>query len=131
MKSNGKINLFQKTVALTNKTTRKGIPDSRRREIILSYFGLKPEKCKLAFNAVLETTQSEEIEIAQEDKPSTPFICLHYLNLNGLKSLELIVHLINKEKHIEYSPILINFISLLLLYLPIEEAYCVTQKMIK
>jgi hypothetical protein len=41
------------------------------------------------------------------------------------------VHLINKEKFIEYSPILINSIALLLLYLPVEETFCVSQNMLK
>lgn len=67
----------------------------------------------------------------QEDCPSKPFLVNHCLNETGLKNLEIIVHLAHKQKFIEYSPVLINTISILLIYLPVEEAYCVVEKMME
>jgi len=112
-------------------TYRKGLPDTKRRDVFLSYFNLTPDKCKITFNAVYEDTNKEEIEIAQEDQPSMPFLHTHFLNTKGIQNLELIVHLINKEKMIEYAPILINSISLLLIYWTVEETYWIAQKMME
>lgn len=116
---------------MVNKEARKGIPYSRRREAILNHFELEPDKCKITYDALLQTTLMEEIEIAQEDQPSRPFLHTTCLNAKGMKNLETVVHLINKETMIEYSPMMINSIALLLLYLPIEETYCVASKMVK
>ena len=113
------------------KFHRNGIPDSNRRLAFLEHFELKPKLCKASFKAVLDLTNQEELEIAQEDRASLPFLKLTYLNEKGLLNLEMIVHLINKEKMIEYSPVLINSIAILLIYLPVEETFWVVQKMIE
>ena len=110
---------------------RKGIPDIKRRAVFLEVYGLESHKCKAAYKAVYEDTNKEELEIAQEDRPTLPFVHNHYLNETGMNNLEIVVHLLNKEKHIEYSPVLINSIALLLIYLPVEETYCVAQKMME
>lgn len=102
-----------------------------KRLAFLDYFGLEPMKWRVAYKAVYTETNKEEIEIAQEDKPSRVFLTRHWLNEVGLDTYELLVHLLNKEKHIEYAPVLFNSIALLLIYLPVEEAYCVAQKMIE
>ena len=70
-----------------------------------------------------DSTNIEELEIAQEDLPSKPFIYTSVLTDKGLKNLETVVHFLNKEKHIEYSPIMINTVAIMLIYLPLEEAY--------
>lgn len=117
-------------MSITEPYTGKEFQTLRNREAFLANFELTPEKCKVTFNAVLETTNKEEIEIAQEDQPSMPFVKKHYLNTKGVQNLELIVHLLNKEKMIEYAPVLINSIAVLLIYMPVHEVYCATKKMI-
>jgi hypothetical protein len=111
--------------------SRKGVPDSLRRIAFLNEFELDPVKCKATFKAVYEDTNMEEIEIAKEDTPSLPFLHTHCLNETGLDNLEIVVHLLYKQKFIDYSPILINTIAILLIYLPVEETYCVVQKMME
>lgn len=111
--------------------SRKGVPDIIRRKVFLHEFELEPMKWKVSFKAVYGHTNLEEIEIAKEDAPSLPFLHTHCLNKTGLDNLEVVVHLLYKEKFIEYSPILINTIAILLIYLPVEEAYCVVQKMME
>lgn len=111
------------TVDKTKKIYRRGIPDSYRRRAFLEHYELDPIKCRVTYKAVCEDTNKEELEIAQEDRPSKPFLHAYYLNEKGVNDLEIVVHLLNKEKHIEYSPMLINSIALLLVYLPVEETY--------
>ena len=110
---------------------RKGIPDIYRRKCILKYFELTPESWVTSYQTTLENTNIEELEIAQEDLPSKPFIYRTVLTEKGMKNLETIVHFLNKEKHIEYSPIMINTISIMLIYLSLEETYWVVKKMME
>ena len=86
-------------------------------------------KWEITFKVALENVNQEEIEIVQEDCPSKPFLYDHCLNETGVKNLETVVHLIYKEKFIEYSPVLINTIAILLIYLPVAETFWVVQKM--
>ena len=87
--------------------------------------------CKVTYEAALKDVNQEELEIIQEDRPSLPFVSNNCLNELGLKNLEAVVHLIYKQKFIEYSPVLINTIAILLIYLPVEETFCVVQEMIE
>lgn len=64
-------------------------------------------------------------------KSAEKFLNCHILSDSGLEALETILYLIYKENPtIDYSPILINVVSYLLVYLPSGEAYAVTKKMI-
>lgn len=114
---------------LANNYYRKGIPDSLKRNAFLNYFDLTPEKWKITYKAIHSLSNMEEFEIIEEDKPSFVFFNKWVLNDQGIKNLENIVYMLSKEKHIEYSPLFIHSVEILLIYMPVEEAFWVAQKM--
>jgi hypothetical protein len=66
----------------------------------------------------------------KEITPARAFIKSHTLTAKGLENLELIIHVLNKRKMIEFNPILINVASLLLVYMPAFEVLGVLQALI-
>lgn len=102
-----------------------------RRVVFLAKYELDEDKCKEEFDKELEKTNKEILEVMLEDKPALAQVPRHYLNDHGLESLETVVHLLNKESIIEYAPMLINAVAILLIYLPVDEAYCVAKRMME
>jgi len=66
----------------------------------------------------------------KEINPAQSFLHLHILTAKGLENLELIIHIINKRKLIEYSPVLINVTALMLCYMPAYEVLASMQALI-
>ncbi len=66
----------------------------------------------------------------KEINPARTFLHNHILTEKGLEKLELIIHIINKRKLIEYSPVLINVTALMLCYMPVYEVLASMQALI-
>lgn len=113
------------------KFVRKGIPDTMRRLVFLAKYELDEDKCKEEYEEELEKTNKEILEIMKEDKPALTQVPRHYLNDHGLENLETVIYLLNKECVIEYAPMLINAVAFLLIYLPVDETYCVAKRMME
>ncbi len=62
--------------------------------------------------------------------PARAFIKSHILTEKGLENLEVIIHILNKRKVIEFNPIMINVAALLLTYMPVHEVLGVMQALI-
>lgn len=71
-----------------------------------------------------------EQDLLKELNPAKGFLHTHILTEKGLENLEMIIHIINKRKLIEYSPVLINVTALMLCYMPAFEVLACMQALI-
>lgn len=71
-----------------------------------------------------------EQDLLKEINPARSFLYQHMLTSKGLENLEMIIHIINKRKTIEYSPVLINVTAMMLYYMPAYEVLASMQALI-
>jgi len=110
----------------------RGVPDLHRWEFLLTVLKLSSSSLEDDFNVAMAHAWDSDLEtsLLKEITPARAFIKSHTLTAKGLENLELIIHVLNKRKMIEFNPILINVASLLLVYMPAFEVLGVLQALI-
>lgn len=112
--------------------TISGVPDLHRREFFLSILKLKSDDLEQQYNIAIASARDSQLEneLLKEITPAWAFIKIHILTEKGLENLEIIIHILNKRKVIEFNPIMINIAALLLTYMPAYEVLGVMQALI-
>ena len=117
---------------------RIGIPNTHKRNIILKMFSINvieskfiyEEACKSVFNSEIPTEFSQ-VPTFTHYKSFEEAIPIKFLKNEEITSAKKILWIINQQYKIEFSPLLIITLCLLLLFLSEEEAFSVIRSLIE
>ena len=101
------------------------MPDEFKRVVILRMFNINAVEAGIKYEMAIKNMVPEELDMARESKEGMKFLGIHCLNETGQLALETILSILYKQFPLEYTPILVQVLSLLLIYLAPGEAFII------
>ena len=104
---------------------RRGIPDVHKREMIQKLFNLKGSICNFEYNAVKESQTKDFLLYCRESKIVSDHLYYDFLTEEGKVELDFILMYMEQNMEVERIQFLGVLASLLLIYMPASEVFCV------
>ena len=110
---------------------RLGIPDSHKREKILSLFRIAPHQCDFDYNAIKRQVERDFLKYTEEIKQVCEGLPFDILTAYGKNELEFILMYMHCKHSVKRVRILGHIGSLLLMHITPAELYCLFQNMLR
>lgn len=122
--------VFRKTRPQIKELLRETqIPDSKRRELVLSLFDLNSKTCELKYETLIRIQGEDFFNFTKKAKRASKNLDYDILNEKGMHDLEMILAILIKETGIKHSPMLVTVAHLLLVFMRPAEVYYVLSDM--